>query len=156
MPRPLLVHHAAVRVQEAREAHDVRARRAIGDEVDRLGDRDVHAALADLGDRIHVLLRLDELELYARLGEPALLLRDEEGHVIGVREPLEAEADAFHRLRRCALQERAASGASVVRGPAGAQRAPETKRTRPKREARWKLPSPRIGDHATPPLSCMA
>src|SRR5690606_24402196 len=31
-----------------------------------------------------------------------------------------------------------------------------TQRTRPKRLARWKLPWPRIGDQATPELSCMA
>src|SRR5690606_35845687 len=31
-----------------------------------------------------------------------------------------------------------------------------TQRTRAKRVARWKLPWPRIGDQATPELSCMA
>ncbi|MGK4008739.1 ferric reductase-like transmembrane domain-containing protein [Sorangium sp. So ce1036] len=52
-----------------------------------------------------------------------------------------------------ALHAPPAARLSGLAPPGGAQGA---NRTRPKRRARWKFPSPRMGDHAVPPLFSMA
>ena len=98
-------------MQEAREALHGAVLGQVLHQVDRLGDRDVDLAARQRVGGIDVFARFDQFELDAGLREPAEFLADQERHVVGIQEPLEAQAQPGHAplfAERCGQRKRSA------------------------------------------------
>ncbi len=106
-------------MEEAGEADAQLALGAVLDEVERLGHGAVHVAALDGLDGVEVLLGLDQLDLQAGVFKPAPVLGEEEGGVVRVEEPLEAEAEARHGAvqKGRGLEAGRAALADVASGP---------------------------------------
>ena len=66
-----------------------------------IGDGKVHTACGDHAGRVVGVSGGDDLDLETRIGEIAQFLRQNDGAVIGVHEPVEHEGQLVLRLRLC-------------------------------------------------------